>query len=202
MIAAKIRAISDESRTVELSFSSELPYDRWFGPEILLHDEGAMDLSRLIDVGTVLFTHGHDPNLGRLPIASIDKAWVDSVNHKGMAQVTFDDDPDSDKIFQKVKKGLLKGVSVGYTVDSWEEVTAGKTSSNGRFTGPAYIALKWAPLEISLEPTPADPSVGVGRGLDDYIPDFLKKEYEKYLASRVNKMNVFEKQIQINKNLL
>lgn len=192
--AAKIRAVSEDSRTVELSFSSELPYDRWYGPEILLHDEGSIDLTRLMEVGTVLFTHGHDPNLGRLPIASIDKAWVDSANHKGMAQITFDDDPDSDLIFQKVKKGLIKGVSVGYTVDSWEEVTAGKTSSNGRFTGPAYIALRWEPLEISIEPTPADPSVGVGRNMDEHMGE--------YSNSARCSMNMFERQIQINKNIL
>lgn len=164
---AQIRATDENSRTVELSFSSELPYDRWFGPEILSHDEGAVDLSRLLEVGTVLFTHGRDPNLGRMPIAKIEKAWVDTEERKGRAQITFDDDEDSEKIFQKVKKGMIKGVSVGYSVSNWEEVAAGKKSANGRFTGPAYIAIKWEPLEISIEPTPADPSVGVGRNADE-----------------------------------
>ncbi|UTW68670.1 hypothetical protein KHA80_14340 [Anaerobacillus sp. HL2] len=28
------KAVDDEPRQVELSFSSEEPYDRWFGPEI------------------------------------------------------------------------------------------------------------------------------------------------------------------------
>jgi len=155
---------------VELSFSSELPYDRWFGQEVLSHDTGAIDLTRLIEVGTVLFTHGRDPNYGRMPIAKIEKAWVDENERKGKALVTFDDDEDSDRVFQKVKKGLIKGVSVGYTVSSWEEVAAGKKSANGRFTGPAYIAIKWEPLEISIEPTPADPSVGVGRAEDMPAP--------------------------------
>lgn len=164
---AQIRATDENSRTVELSFSSELPYERWFGPEILSHDDGAVDLSRLLEVGTVLFTHGRDPNLGRMPIAKIEKAWVDPKERKGRAQITFDDDEDSDRVFQKVKKGLIKGVSVGYSVSSWEEVAAGKKSANGRFTGPAYIAIKWEPLEISIEPTPADPSVGVVRNAND-----------------------------------
>ncbi len=167
VINAQIRATNEDSRTVELSFSSEIPYNRWFGAEILSHDEDAADLTRLLDVGTVLFTHGRDPNYGRMPIAKIDKAWIDSAEKKAKALITFDDDEDSDKVFQKVNKGLIKGVSVGYTVSSWEEVIAGKKSSNGRFTGPAYIAIKWEPLEISIEPTPADPSVGVGRGFDE-----------------------------------
>lgn len=155
--------IDEENRTVELSFSSEAPYERYFGSEILSHDPGAIDLARLNEVGVLLFAHGRDFNYGRMPIGVIEKVWLDKSERKARAVVKFDDDEDSDKVFQKVIKGVIKGVSVGYTVSNWEEVKAGKTSSNGRFTGPAYIALKWQPFEISIEPTPADPSVGVGR---------------------------------------
>ncbi len=169
-IEASIRAVEEGSRTVELSFSSEAPYSRWYGAEILCHDAGAIVLDRLTEVGSVLFTHGRDPNLGRMPICTIDKVWVDEAEKKGKALVTFDDDEDSEKVFQKVKKGLIRGVSVGYAVSSWEEVAAGKTSANGRFAGPAYVALKWEPLEISFEPTPADPSVGVGRSAEEETP--------------------------------
>ncbi|KPU42166.1 caudovirus prohead protease [Oxobacter pfennigii] len=198
-IAAQIRAVNDESRTMELSFSSELAYDRWYGPEILLHDETAVDLKRLTEVGTVLFTHGRDPKFGRLPIAKIEKVWIDASERKCKALVTFDDDEESDKIYQKVKKDMLKGVSVGYAVSSWEEVSAGKTSSNGRFTGPCYIALKWEPLEISLEPTPADPSVGLGRNMDE-PPEVNPKERSNSQA--LANLSLYERQIQINQNIL
>ena len=156
-------SINEEARTAELSFSSEAPYERYFGNEILSHDPGAIDLERLTEVGVLLFAHGRDANYGRMPIGVIQKVWVDESQRKARALVQFDDDEDSDKVFQKVKKGVIKGVSVGYAVSSWEEVKAGKTSANGRHTGPAYVALKWQPFEISIEPTPADPSVGVGR---------------------------------------
>jgi hypothetical protein len=162
-IDAQIRAKGDDSRTVELSFSSELPVERWYGSEILSHDDGSMDIKRLMDVGVVLFSHGRDANYGKMPIGRIEKAWLDPNEKKGRAEITFDDDEDSEKVFQKVKKGFIKGISVGYTVSSWEEVMPGKPSSNGRFMGPAYIALRWEPYEISVEPTPADPAVGVGR---------------------------------------
>ena len=167
---AQIRAVEESSRTVELSFSSEAPVERWWGAEILSHDEGAVDLARLLEVGTVLFNHGRDVKMGKMPIARIEEAWLDTEEKKCRARVTFDDDPDSDRVFQKVQKGMLKGVSVGYSVSSWEEVAPGKQSSNGRFTGPADIALRWEPLEISLEPTPADPTVGVGRSIDEAAP--------------------------------
>ncbi|MEC0234067.1 Mu-like prophage major head subunit gpT family protein [Paenibacillus kribbensis] len=155
--------INEEARTAELSFSSEAPYERYFGNEILSHDPGAIDLERLTEVGVLLFAHGRDANYGRMPIGVIQKVWVDDSQRKARALVQFDDDEDSDKVFQKVKKGIIKGVSVGYSVSSWEEVKAGKVSANGRHAGPAYVALKWQPFEISIEPTPADPSVGVGR---------------------------------------
>lgn len=163
MLTISRDAINEDERTVELSFSSEAPYERYFGSEILSHDPEAIDLSRLNEVGVLLFAHGRDANYGRMPIGVIQKVWVDESSRKARALVQFDDDEDSDKVFQKVKKGIIKGVSVGYAVSNWEEVKAGKTSANGRFAGPAYVALKWQPFEISIEPTPADPSVGVGR---------------------------------------
>ena len=190
-IDISLRVVDEEKRTVELSFSSEQPYNRWFGAEILSHDESAVDLQRLLDVGTVLFSHGRDSKFGRMPVASIDKVWIDTGQRKAKAMITFDDDEDSEKVFKKVKKGLLKGTSLGYVVSSWEEVMAGKTSSNGRFTGPAYIGLKWEPLEISIEPTPADPSVGVGRSVEG--------EPHK---DQSNVISIAERQLQINKNLL
>ncbi|MCM3129009.1 prohead protease/major capsid protein fusion protein [Paenibacillus provencensis] len=163
MLTLNRETLNEEDRTIELSFSSEQPYERYFGSEILSHDPEAIDLSRLNEVGVLLFAHGRDMNYGRMPIGTIEKVWIDQNSRKARALVKFDDDEDSEKVFQKVKKGIIKGVSVGYSVSSWEEVRAGKTSANGRFTGPAYVALKWQPFEISIEPTPADPSVGVGR---------------------------------------
>jgi len=165
-MALERNTLNEQERTIELSFSSEAPYERYFGSEILSHDAGSIDLSRLNEVGVLLFAHGRDANYGRMPIGTIQRVWLDEGQKKARAVVQFDDDEDSDKVFQKVKKGIIKGVSVGYGVSSWEEVKAGKTSANGRFTGPAYVALKWQPFEISIEPTPADPSVGVGRSID------------------------------------
>ncbi|BFH10603.1 prohead protease/major capsid protein fusion protein [Paenibacillus melissococcoides] len=161
--------INEEERTVELSFSSEEPYQRWFGNEILSHDVGAVDLSRLQEVGVLLFSHGRDTRYGRMPIGDVEKAWIDANTRKARALVRFDDDEDSEKVFRKVVKGFIKGVSVGYSVSNWEEVKAGSVSANGRHQGPAYVALKWQPFEISIEPTPADPTVGVGRSADPML---------------------------------
>lgn len=158
--------VNEEERTVELSFSSEEPYMRWFGNEILSHDDGAVDLTRLQEVGVLLFSHGRDVRYGRMPIGTVEKAWIDSNTRKARALVRFDDDEDSEKVFRKVAKRIITGVSVGYSVSNWEEVKAGNVSANGRHQGPACVALKWQPFEISIEPTPADPTVGVGRSAE------------------------------------
>lgn len=116
-----MRAVEGEGneRKRIISFSSEEPYDRWFGPEILSHAEGAIDLSRLNEIGVLLFNHKRDYVIGK-----IIEAWVE--DNKGYAEVEFDSDEDAEKIFQKVKSETLRGSSVSYKVDSWESVAAGK----------------------------------------------------------------------------
>lgn len=42
-------AISSEDRTMEFSFSSEYPVQRYFGNEVLSHERSAVDLGRLSD---------------------------------------------------------------------------------------------------------------------------------------------------------
>lgn len=147
-----------ESRQVELSLSSEEPYQRWFGTEILSHDSDAIDIARLSEIGVMLFNHNADYVLGK--VVSVE---LDEEAHKLRAVVEFDDDEESEKIYQKVKSGTLKGVSVGYRVSVWEDVEAGATSTNGRFNGPCSVAIKWEPMELSIVSVPADPTVGVGR---------------------------------------
>lgn len=173
------REDDQDTRRRTISFSSEEPYRRWFGLEILDHADGAVDLSRLNDVGVLLFNHKTDVVVGK-----VIRAWVE--NHRGMAEVEFDTDDEAEKIFGKVKSGTLKTTSVRYAVDAWEEVVAGKTSADGRFTGPCQIARKWTPLEVSIVSVPADATVGVGRS-DEAEP-------------QADGLEIYEKQILINQN--
>ena len=152
---------ADAGRRVELSFSSEEPYQRWFGKEILVHEAGAIDLSRLEQIGVLLFNHDPDK-----PLGSVESVKLDEAKHRCTATVRFDEDEGSDKIYQKVINGTLKGVSVGYRVAVWEEVGDGETSTNGRFTGPCDLATRWTPYEISIVSVPADATVGVGRSAE------------------------------------
>lgn len=154
--------VDTDSRTVELSFSSETPYGRWFGDEILCHDEECINLERFNNgLGTVLFNHDRDAVVGH-----VEKVWLE--DNRGKALVRFDTDEQSETIFQKVQSGTLQGVSVGYAIYRYEVLEDEDTkSTNGRFNGPAYVVTDWEPLEISIVSVPADPTVGVGRSAEE-----------------------------------
>lgn len=157
-----IDQVDTDSRTVELSFSSETPYGRWFGDEILCHDEECINLERFSNgLGTVLFNHDRDAVVGH-----IEKVWLE--DNRGKALVRFDTDEQSETIFQKVQSGTLQGVSVGYAIYRYEVLEDEDTkSTNGRFNGPAYVVTDWEPLEISIVSVSADPTVGVGRSAEE-----------------------------------
>ena len=155
--------VDTDSRTVELSFSSETPYGRWFGYEILCHDEECINLERFNNgLGTLLFNHDRDAVVGH-----IEKVWIE--DNRGKALVRFDEDEQSETIFQKVQSGTLQGVSVGYSIKRYEALNEkDSVSSNGRFKGPdTYVVTDWEPLEISIVSVPADATVGVGRSAEE-----------------------------------
>lgn len=176
-----LRAVEGEENTRKftLSFSSEEPYMRWFGNEILDHKDGAVDMTRLTEMGVVLYNHNRDNVIGK-----VTRAWIE--DGKGRAEIEFDSDEQSEVIRQKVESGTLKGVSVGYMVDLWEEVMPGKQSSDGRFTGPCSIAKKWAPYEISIVSIPADTTVGVGREMEQVQERDLMETYARQLQYNKN----------------
>jgi phage head maturation protease len=176
-----LRAVEGEENTRKftLSFSSEEPYMRWFGNEILDHKDGAIDMTRLTEMGVVLYNHNRDNVIGK-----VTRAWIE--DGKGRAEIEFDSDDQSEVIRQKVESGTLKGVSVGYMVDSWEEVMPGKQSSDGRFTGPCSIARRWAPYEISIVSIPADTTVGVGREMEQVQERDLMETYARQLQYNKN----------------
>lgn len=183
-----VRAAEGEVQNrFEISFSSEEPYHRWFGPEILDHTEGAVDMTRLETMGVVLWNHDRDKVIGK-----ITRAWIE--DGRGRAEIEFDDDEASEVIRKKVESGTLKGVSVGYIVQNWEEVEAGQKSLDGRFSGPCSIAKRWMPYEVSVVSIPADATVGVGRELEEpEAPDHVEPH-------KARSLDLYEMQVRLNKN--
>ena len=144
-IAASIRAIDPDARTVELAFSSEAPVDRTFGIEILDHGPAAARLDRLNGGAPLLVNHDPADQVGVVESARVDPDRV------GRAVVRFSRSSRAHEIWQDVMDGIRRLVSVGYL--------AHKTTGSGG----AYRVVDWEPLELSLVAVPADSSVGVGR---------------------------------------
>lgn len=172
---AELRSIDESTRTVELSFSSETPVERWGASEILSHKQGAVMLERINKTGCVLYNHNRDKVIGKVVKASVK-------DRRGVATVQFDDDAESLIYYNKVKNGTLRNVSVGYIVHEQQRTTSGK----GETLQVTYTATKWEPIEISIVPVPADISVGVGRTMYDNI----------------SCRNLVDYQLRINQNLL
>jgi HK97 family phage major capsid protein/HK97 family phage prohead protease len=141
--------IDEETRTVEFPFSSEKPVNRGhLGDEILDHEARSVDLTRLLDAAPLLFNHDRDK-----PIGVVEDAYLK--NKRGYVKVRFSDNPFPSEVFNDVKSGILRGVSVGYSVNKTEEES-----------DTAYRVVGWQPMEVSITPLAADPSVGVGRSKD------------------------------------
>lgn len=176
--------VDSTNRTTKVSFSSEKVVRRYdwlkgeYYMEILGHEQGNVDLSRLSDLGVTLFNHDRDKVVG-----AVESPLLDAAAHRCLANIRFDKDDESEKIYQKVYNGTLKGVSVGYMVSRWEIVEAGNKSTCGRFEGPCRIAREWQPYEISIVSIPADTDVGVGRDFDG-VDDQTIEEFRAYLTSK------------------
>ena len=87
------KAINEESRTVELSFSSEAPYERSFGIEILWHDQDSVDLSRLRNGAPVLVNHDPNQVAGVVEEARVDSDRVGRAVVRIAADIIFPDTP-------------------------------------------------------------------------------------------------------------
>lgn len=141
-------AISEE-RTLEFSFSSEYPVQRYFGNEVLSHDRAAVDLSRLADGAPLLFNHDTSRVVG-----VVERAWLDGEKKRGMVSVKFSRNAFAQEVMADVADGVLRNVSVGYSINQMEE------------RGGDFVATSWSPYEVSIVGVPADPTIGIGRTLD------------------------------------
>lgn len=148
--------INSDDRTVELAFSSEEPYERWWGREILDHSPKSIRMGRLMSGAPLLSDHD---NSIRSQIGVVESVSI-GADRVGRAVVRFGKGAADDEIFQKVQDGIIRNVSVGYIIHD-------ATIIETRDGIDTYRVMDWEPLEISLVAVPADNSVGVGRSLEN-----------------------------------
>lgn len=157
--AASVDSFDDDARTVRLSFSSEEPYLRasfWDEPwvEVLGHNDDEVDMSRLAS-GTAPVLFGHNAFDREAHVGVVDKAWLK--DGRGYADIRISKRAGADGVWQDIRDGILKSVSVGYQINERTLTKQNEGSAN------EYRVTRWLPMEVSLVPVPADATVGVGR---------------------------------------
>ena len=145
-------SLDPDARTVDVVWSTGAPVKRRdidgdYVERLSLQPE-AVDLSRLIGASVL---DAHRQTAVRDVLGTVRDAAV--TGKEGIATIQFSTRPEVEPIWQDVTAGILRHVSVGYSVESWDESTEG-----GRRV---RTAVRWTPHEISLVPSPADPGATV-----------------------------------------
>ena len=109
--------MAEADRTIDLAISSEAPYERFFGIEILSHAPDAVDLSRLAgNDHPLLLNHCTDDQIGVLLDPEIGSDRVLRCKAK------FSRSEEADEVFVDVQDGIRQLVSVGYFIDEMVEI--------------------------------------------------------------------------------
>jgi HK97 family phage major capsid protein len=144
-------AVDEESRTVELAFASESPYERWWGVEVLNVEASSMRLGRLQTGANLLMDHDT-----RDVVGVVEEVGV-GADRVARAKVRFGRSARAQEVFQDVVDGIRSNVSFGYRIHEM----ALESEKDGT---PTYRVTDYEPYELSLVSVPADATVGVGRG--------------------------------------
>ncbi len=148
--AAMEGVFSDDGSTVDISFSSEAPVERWYGIEILSHEPGAMVMDRASQGLPFLDNHDSDELVGRAENIRVEA-------RKGRATIRFSSAEEAQGIKKDMQDRIRPDISFGYQILEYT-ITEGQGGAADRI-----LVTSWRPYEITSVTIPADFSVGVGR---------------------------------------
>lgn len=147
-MGSAVRAADDG--TITFPLSSEAPYQRYDGAEILDHSEAACDLSWLNSGNAPLLDNHNRYDGVRSQIGVVTRAWLS--DKRLYVTVRFSNRPEAQAIRQDIIDGIVRNVSVGYDILDVK-----------RIDDKSYKVTLWKPSEASIVSVPADVSVGIGR---------------------------------------
>jgi hypothetical protein len=148
-----------ETRTVEVVWSTGAEVrrsDPWTGKpyiERLSLEPGHVDLSRLESGAPLLDSHAAFTLAGIIGV--VERAWIEpgAAGPEGRAAIRFSSRAEVTPVWEDVRSGIIRHVSVGYRVRSFRiEEDADP---------PIWRAVDWQPVELSLVAVPADPGAGM-----------------------------------------
>ncbi len=157
-------SVNPETRSVDVVFTTGAPVRRrrWTGwdssvpfDEILEVSERAVDLSRLNAGAPALDSHSVWSSFSQVGV--VERAWIEG--KEGRATIRFPReglDQAADRMFGLISDGIIRNVSVGYSIDRAKVVEAEKKGDVEK-----RIVERWTPLEVSFVTVPADPRAQV-----------------------------------------
>jgi hypothetical protein len=141
-----------ETRTIEVSWGKGVRvrrYDWWrerYYDEELSMEPSAVDMTRLAS-GNAAVLDGHNRWSLAAQIGVVERAWIDK--GEGRAVLRLSERSELAGIVGDIRAGIIRNISVGYTVQRYEvEEAPGEV--------PVYRAVEWQPNELSFVTVPAD----------------------------------------------
>ena len=179
-------SLNEEARTVEIVFTTgerglRTPFfDEPYFEELEISDT-AIRQERLENGLSVI--DSHQVYAGIRGVYGISQEYRIE-NGQLIGTVCFADDEESDTVFNKIRQGILKHVSLGYRIHRMQRV--------GEEEGiPVYRAIDWSPFELSIVPVPFETTNGVrsDNGQTQYDCEILDEEGNVMFRNRHTLMN-------------
>lgn len=140
---------------IECSISSEVPYQREFGLEILSHNPAHLNLER-VQAGACPFLADHDETkmIGKVKDVVISGSRANAKIRIGTSAL-------AQEILSDIKAGIRTEISVGYIINQMELINDDKEK------GSTFLVTQWTLLHVASVATPADHTVGIGRSINN-----------------------------------
>lgn len=152
-------SVNAEARTVDVVFTTgaAVRRRRWTGwdtsvpfDETLVVSRTAIDFTRLNAGAPALDSHSTWSSYSQVGV--VERAWIE--DDKGMATIRFPapgTDEAADRMFGLVSQGIIRNISVGYSIDKARVIEAEKKGDVEQ-----RLVERWTPHEISFVTIPAD----------------------------------------------
>lgn len=158
--------LNADARTVRATICSETPvrvYDWRVGREI---DEILTTAGMTVDRDRVPLLNAHSTYTATTVLGAVDQ--FDAQGEETDARLTFSGASDVEPIWQRVREGILNGVSIGGAYGAGDyvdiEPTQSATVGGVEYTAgdvPLRVVTRWQLFEVSIVPIPADSSATI-----------------------------------------